>query len=53
MIAACVSTMVALYAKRHSWQLDGLWVDVTYDADVSPRHVELTVHLPSGSTPTS
>lgn len=48
MIAACVSTMVALYAKRHSWQLDGLWVDVTYDADVSPRHVELTVHLPSG-----
>ena len=43
MIAACISTMLALYAKRHCWYLEGLWVDVTYDADVSPRHVELTI----------
>jgi putative redox protein len=50
MIAACVSTTLALYAKRHGWQVEGLSVDVTYDADVSPRHVELTTHLPSGLT---
>ena len=48
MIAACISTMLALYAKRHCWYLEGLRVDVTYDADVSPRHVHITMHLPSG-----
>ena len=48
MIAACVSTTLALYAKRHGWLLEGLSVDVNYDADVSPRHVELAIHLPSG-----
>jgi putative redox protein len=50
MLASCVSTTLELYAKRHDWRLDGLRVDVTYDADVTPRHVQLSVHLPAGLT---
>ena len=47
MIAACVSTTLALYAERHGWRLDGLRVDVAYEADASPRRVDITTHLPS------
>jgi putative redox protein len=46
MLAACVSTTLVLYARRHAWQLKDVRVDVVYDPDTSPRHVELTVHLP-------
>jgi putative redox protein len=51
MLAACVSTTLQLYATRHDWRLEGLRVEVTYDTDVTPRHVRLTVHLPAGLTP--
>ena len=50
MIASCVSTMIGIYALTHDWALEDAWVDVTYDADVTPRHVEVTVHLPAGLT---
>ena len=50
-LASCVSTMIVLYAQRRDWGLDGVSVDVDYDADVTPRRVELTVHLPDGLTP--
>ena len=50
MLAACVSTTLQLYATRHDWRLEGLRVEVTYDTDVTPRHVRLTVHLPAGLT---
>jgi putative redox protein len=50
MLAACVSTTLEMYARRHDWRLDGLRVDVTYDTDVTPRRVQLTVHLPAGLT---
>ena len=50
-LASCVSIMIVLYAQRRDWQLEGVSVDVDYDADVTPRRVELTVHLPEGLTP--
>jgi putative redox protein len=46
MLASCASTMVALYARRHGWALEGMRVDVDYDADVTPRRVALRLHLP-------
>jgi len=50
-LASCVSTMIVLYAQRRDWELEGVSVDVRYDADVTPRRVELIVHLPDGLTP--
>jgi putative redox protein len=51
MLAACVSTTLAMYAQRHEWLLGETQVDVTYDADTTPRRVDLTLHLPAGLTP--
>ncbi len=50
MVASCVSTMIALYAQRRDWRLGEVRVDVTYDSDVTPRHVTVSVHLPDGLT---
>src|SRR5262245_7555706 len=50
MLAACASTMVVLYSQRHGWRLGDVPVDVRYDADVTPRRVEISVHLPDGLT---
>jgi putative redox protein len=51
MLASCVSTMIVLYAQTRRWELGDVRVDVAYDPDSMPRHVELTVHLPEGLTP--
>ncbi len=51
MLAACASTMIVLYAQRRDWRLGDVRVDVRYDADVTPRGVEVDVHLPEGLTP--
>jgi putative redox protein len=51
MLAACTSTMIVLYANRRNWQLGDVRVDVRYDATVTPRHVELKVHLPDDLSP--
>ncbi len=51
MLAACASTMVVLYAQRRHWRLGEILVDVRYDAGVTPRQVEISVHLPDGLTP--
>ena len=40
--------MVVLYARRHDWNVGEVSVDVNYDADVTPRAVEVTLHLPEG-----
>jgi putative redox protein len=50
-LASCVSTMIVLYARRRDWDLGEVRVDVDYDADTSPRQVDVTVHLPGGLTP--
>ena len=51
MLASCVSTMMVLYARRHEWDLDDVRVDVLYDADVTPRRAQISIHLPAGLTP--
>jgi putative redox protein len=51
MLAACASTMIVLYAQRHGLQLGDVRVDVSYDADATPRQAQITVHLPAGLTP--
>ena len=51
MLAACTSTMIVLFAQRREWPLDDVRVDVRYDADVTPRRAEISVHLPEGLTP--
>lgn len=47
-LASCVSTMIVLYAQRREWDLGDVAVAVDYDADTTPRRVEITVHLPEG-----
>ena len=42
--------MIVLYAQRRDWKLRDVRVDVNYDADVTPRRVEVMVHLPEGLT---
>jgi putative redox protein len=49
-LASCVSTMVMLYAQRHAWDLGETQVDVEYDAEATPRRVEVTLRLPDGLT---
>ncbi|MBJ7328376.1 MAG: OsmC family protein [Solirubrobacteraceae bacterium] len=49
-LASCISTMIALYATRHDWRLDGLSVEVDYDNDATPRRFDIRVNLPAGLT---
>lgn len=49
-LASCISTMIVLYARRKDWPMDGLRVDVDYDTDVTPRRLDVAVHLPAGLT---
>jgi putative redox protein len=49
-LASCVSTMIVLYAQNREWELGDVEVDVSYDADATPKHVEVVVHLPGGLT---
>ena len=44
-LAACISTMIALYAKNREWDIGELSVDVLYDTDVTPRRFDVTVNL--------
>jgi putative redox protein len=49
-LASCVSTMIVLYARRRNWKLSGVRVDVAYDTDATPRHFDISVHLPEDLT---
>ncbi len=50
-LAACVATMVAMYAKRRGWDIGDPVVDVDYDTDVTPRRIAVSVELPDHLTP--
>jgi len=50
MLAACASTKIMAYAKARGLELTDLRVDVVYDAQPTPRHAGLVVHLPAGLT---
>ncbi len=49
-LAACISTMIALYAQRKEWDIGEVRVDVEYDHESVPRRFDVTVHLPDGLT---
>jgi putative redox protein len=48
MLAACVSTTLAMYARRHGWDMGETCVHVSYDSEVTPRLVSVEVRLPDG-----
>jgi putative redox protein len=50
MLAACVSTMIVTYANARGLELADLRVEVVYDPEPTPRHVQLAVHVPEGLT---
>jgi putative redox protein len=45
-LAACVTTTVQTYARTKGWRLGEVAVDVVYDNRSTPRHFDVTVHLP-------
>jgi putative redox protein len=50
MVASCVSTMIVLYARTKGWDLGEVRVEVVYDSEPTPRHVDVRVYLPEGLT---
>ena len=44
-LASCVSTTLVMYARRKSWDLGEVRVDVSYDHRATPRRAEITIHL--------
>jgi putative redox protein len=50
MLASCVSTMIMMYARARDWELGEVRVEVVYDSDSTPRHVDIRVYLPEGLT---
>lgn len=51
MLAACVSTMITMYANARGLELGGLRVEVAYDPEPTPRQVEVVVHAPADLPP--
>jgi putative redox protein len=47
-LAACIGTMITMYAERRGWAIGEPAVDVEYDAESEPRRFEIAVHLPDG-----
>lgn len=52
MLAACVSTMIYLYARNRRWELQDVRVEVVYYPEATPRKASVRVHLPDGLTDT-
>jgi len=50
-LAACIGTMMALYAERRDWDIGEISVDVEYDAEATPRRFDVTVYLPDDMSP--
>jgi putative redox protein len=45
-LASCISTTIALYARRRQWKLDGLRIDVAYDTEATPRPCDTAATCP-------
>jgi len=43
MLPSCVSTMITLHARTRDWELVEVRVEVVYDSDATPRHVDVRV----------
>jgi putative redox protein len=49
-LAACVGTMIAVYAQNRGWEIGETAVEVHYDPDSVPRRIAVDIHLPTGLT---
>ena len=50
-LAACISTMITMYARPRDLDIAGLSVEVAYDPEATPRQIGVTVHIPPTLTP--
>ena len=50
MLASCVATMIAMYARARGWHLGEVRVEAVYETDRAPRDVQLRICLPDGLT---
>jgi len=50
-LAACVATMIAMYAKNRGWDIGESSVTVDYDADSVPRRFTIEIDIPKAITP--
>jgi putative redox protein len=50
-LAACVSTMISIYARTKGWDLGEVAVDVEYDNKAVPRRFQIEVRLPHELSP--
>lgn len=44
-LASCVSTTLVMYARRKSWELGEVSVDVDYDHRATPRTADIAIHI--------
>ena len=44
-LASCVSTTIVMYARRKSWDLGEVRVDVSYDHRATPRRADITIGI--------
>jgi len=49
-LAACISTMIAMYAQNRDWNIGETRVDVSYDPDTVPRRFTIDLQLPDDLT---
>ena len=45
-LAACIATTIRTYARTKRWTVRELSVDVVYQNTSTPRHFDVTIHLP-------
>ena len=45
-LAACIATTIRTYARTKGWTVGELSVDVVYQNTSTPRHFDVTIHLP-------
>lgn len=50
-LAACIATMMSMYANTKGWDLGDFRVDVDYDHTAVPRRFEIEVRLPDDLSP--
>ena len=44
-LASCVSTTLVMYARRKSWELGQMRVDVSYDHRATPRRADIRIAI--------
>jgi len=49
-LAGCIATTMRMYARAKGWQLGRIEVGVDYDHQSVPRHFDVTITLPAGTT---